>query len=487
MAKAAEGLASKYGWIRPAGLAFGLLIVVVMQLMGAPAGLSPEGWVVATMVLVMIVFWFTEALPLPITALIPLLALPLFAGMTPAVAAAPYANPTILLFIGGFMLAIAIERWGLSSRIAYSIVGSVGPRPKLIVGGFMIANIAISMWISNTATTLITMPLALGVVAAAGGGKLDWRYAAALIMTCSWGSSIGGIGTPIGTPTNLIAMSWLKEETGQTIAFLSWMAIAVPIMLVMGVIGWLLLTFDLKLDREVGEKTQREVKSELLALGPMSQPEMRTLLIFLTTAGLWVGLTWLTKVPGLSGLNEMSIGIYAALALFLVPAGGDQGRGRALLTWDEAVKLPWAIMLLFGGGLSLAAAATATGLGEWLGHSLGGLGAAPGWMVIGAAILLPLAITQFTSNIATISMVVPVLLPLSMAAGVAPISLAIPAALAASFAFTTPVSCANNAIAYATGKVPVGYMMTRGFVLMLIGLVIATLAGWLYMPQFLPS
>ena len=485
MTKVAEGLASKYGWIRPAGLALGLFIVLVMQALGPPDGLSREGWVVASMVLLMIVFWFTEALPLPITALIPLFALPLFAGMTPAVAAAPYANPTILLFIGGFMLAIAIERWRLSTRIAFSIVGAVGPKPKLIVGGFLVASIAISMWISNTATSLIMTPLALGVVAAAGGAKLDWRYAAALVMACSWGASIGGIGTPIGTPTNLIALSWLREETGEGVAFVTWVALALPLMVAVGGAAWLLLAGDLKIDREAGEQTQAEVRASLLSLGPLSQPELRTALVFGATAALWVGLTWLTQVPGLGGLNEMTIGIFAALALFLVPAGGPEGKGRALLTWEEAVKLPWGIMLLFGGGLSLAAAATSTGLGEWLGQGLGGLGAAPAWVVIGAAVLLPLTITQFTSNIATISMVVPVMAPLSMAAGVEPAALAIPAALAASFAFSTPVSCANNAIAYASGKVPVSYMMARGFILVLIGLVLTTLLGRFYLPYFL--
>jgi sodium-dependent dicarboxylate transporter 2/3/5 len=469
--------------VKRVGLWLGLALALGLQLLPRPEGLTPEAWAVASLFLVMAIWWVTEALPLPVTSLLPLVVLPLFAGMKPADAASQYANPILLLFVGGFLIAIAIERWGLSKRIAYSVVSAAGPRPKLIVGGFMLATALVSMWISNTATAMLMIPLALGVAGAVTGGTAKGAFAGALVLGVCYAATIGGVATPIGSPTNLIAVSWMEEKAGIEVPFTAWMAVGVPVMLALLLAAWALLALRLKMDQAAGAAAQAEVRHALKELGPVSAPEARVMLVFAAVAALWVGGQWLTDLPGLKGLDDMVIAIIGAVALFLIPAGG--GHKRALMTWQDTISLPWWIILLFGGGLALADAATDTGLAAWIGAGLTGLNGLPLVVLIVAVVALIIALTEFASNVATISMMLPILAALVTATGQAPAALIVPAAIAASTGFMMPVGTAANAIAFGTGAFTQGEMIRKGFILNLVAVVTLTLVGLFVAPAVL--
>jgi sodium-dependent dicarboxylate transporter 2/3/5 len=466
-------------WARRIGLVLGLVLALGLQLIPAPEGVSPEAWVVASLGLLMATWWVTEAVPLPVTSLLPLIVLPLFAGMKPAEAASQFANPILFLFIGGFLIAIAIERWGLSSRIAYTVVSAAGPKPRLIVAGFMVATAFVSMWISNTATAMMMIPLAVSVAAAAAGvGKENPAFSFALILGVTWAATIGGIATPIGSPTNIIAVSWLEEQKGINVPFLNWMAVGVPVMLALLVASWVLLAARLRMDDAAGRAAQNEVRAELAKLGPVTSAQARVALVFFCVAALWVASQWLTKIPALKGLDDSVIALLGAFALFLMPAGG--GEKRALMTWDDAGRLPWGIILLFGGGLALADAATDTGLAKYIGAQLSGLQGMPLWLVLLGVVILIIALTEFASNVATVSMMLPILAGLVAATGFDASAFIIPAAIAASTGFMMPVGTAANAIAYGTGKVPQARMMRLGFILNLLAAAVLVGVGvWL--------
>jgi sodium-dependent dicarboxylate transporter 2/3/5 len=474
---------------RRIGFVLGLALAIGLQLLPRPDGLSPEAWRVASIGLLMAVWWVSEALPLPVTALVPLVALPLLAGFKPADAAAQYADPVLYLFLGGFLIAIAIERWGLSARLAYSIVAAAGPRPRLIVAGFMIATAFISMWISNTATSMMMTPLALGVAGAAtlsasgGRGAEDPRFAFALILGVCHAATIGGVGTPIGSPTNLIATSWLAEQKGVEVAFLDWMAVGMPVLVTLLMASWFMLTRGLTTDRAAGTAAQAQVRTQLAGLGPMRAAEIRVALIFVTVACLWVGQQWLARLPGLSGLSDMVIAMIGGLALFVLPAG--RGYDRALLTWQDAAKVPWGIILLFGGGLALADAATATGLAAFLGGGLAGASSLQLIVLVLGVVAVMIFITEFASNVASITMMLPILGALVLATGQPAASFVVPAAIAASTGFMMPVGTAANAIAYGTGRVPAGRMMRIGLILNLIAAAVLTAVGLTIAPAVL--
>lgn len=451
----------------------GLLIGVAMLVVSPPAGLTQPAWAVAALAVVMAIWWVSEALPVAVTALLPLIALPMFAGFKPSEAASQYGNPILFLFLGGFLVAIAIERWGLSRRIAYTVTAAAGPRPRLIVAGFMAATAFVSMWISNTATAMMMIPLAVGAANAAGG--TDKRFAMALVLGVGWAATIGGIGTPIGSPTNIIAVSWLEEQKGLTISFLAWMAVGVPVMLALLAASWVLLARNLTLDAAAGRAAQAEIRTQLDALGPMRPAEQRVAIVFACVATLWVASQWLTKLPGLKGLDDSVIALIGAVGLFMIPAGGEQK--RPLLQWEDTGKLPWGIILLFGGGLQLADAATKVGLATFLGTQLSGLAGLPLYLILLGVVLVIIAITELASNVATVSLMLPILAGLVIATGQDAASFIVPAAIAASTGFMMPVGTAANAITYSTGFVTQAQMIRYGFVLNIIAAGVLVVVG----------
>jgi len=446
-------------WI---GLILGPALALGLQLISPPDGLSIEAWRVVSLAALMVTWWVTEAIPISATALIPLAALPLIGALGIKDAAAPYADPIVFLFIGGFILAACVERWRLHERIALSIASVAGGRPVALVAGFMIASMLLSMWISNTATTLMLVPIAIGAARAmTGGGKADLALGGALTLGVAHAATIGGVGTPVGTPTNLIAISFF-ERAGEPIAFIDWMMRALPIMLVMMPVAWLLLCWPLFGKGHARfEAIGNVVKDALKALGPITRPETRIGIVFALVALAWMTRTELVKLPGLASLTDTGVAIIGALSLFLLPSG--RGGGEKLIDWKTAERIPWGIAILFGGGLALAAAMEATGLAAWIGDWIGSLDGLSTFGLIALLVVTTILVSELASNVATLTSMLPVVAAVASATETPLQQLAFPVAIAASFAFMLPVATAPNAIAYSSGMLSLKRMLTVGF------------------------
>lgn len=470
------------------GLLLGPFAAASMLLVGPPEGLTFAAWSTGALMLWMAVWWATEPIPIPVTSLLPLVVIPLIGGGSAREAAAGYSSPIVLLLLGGFIIALGIERWGLHKRIALNIVARVGSHPASLIFGFMIATALLSMWISNTATTLMMVPIALSAAAAVKDDS--GRFVTALLLGVCYAASIGGVATPIGTPTNLIAIQWLEENTGTTIGYAQWMSFGLPALALLVPIAWWVVTRGLT---QLGDGTaaMREVHKQRDSLGKISAPEARAALVFGIVACLWVlrvplqltaeSQNW--NIPALMALSDMGIAIAGAVAMFLVPAGKTQN--RAILRWDEAVKLPWGVLILFGGGISLGQAVTRTGMSTWIGDQLTALSVLPPIFFIAVVVALVIFLTELTSNVATMTTLAPILGALAAAIGAAPASLLAPAAVAASCAFMLPVATAPNAIIYATDRVPIGEMIKRGVRINLIGILVITAIGFWLAPMVL--
>lgn len=469
---------------RLVGLWLGPLLAVGLQVLGPPEGLSREGWLTVSILALMIVWWITDALPYAATALAPLAALPLLGVTTPAEAARPYADPILFLFIGGFMIAAAIERWGLHARIALQIASRVGARPAALIGGFLLATLLISLWISNTATTLMLTPIAVGVVRAMQeNGHDDPAFGAGLVLAVAYGASVGGMGTPVGSPTNLIAMGFLNEQD-IALSFGQWMALGVPVILILGPALYVLTIFGLrKATADDVARGRSVLQAALDALGPMSRAEGRVLAVFLLVAAAWMTRELLVQVPGLERLSDMGIAVLGALLLFVLPSG-DAERPR-LLDWPTASRIPWAIVLLFGGGLSVAAAMESTGLSAWLAAELGPLKGFAPLLVIAVLLLVTLLTTELMSNVASLTAMLPVVAALAAALEINPLLLVFPVSMAASLGFMLPIATAPNAIAYATGLPSLRRMLIVGLLLNLAGLGAILLVNALLAPAVL--
>lgn len=472
------------------GLWLGPALALLMAIAGVPDGLDWAAWGTACLLAWMAVWWATEAIPIPATSLLPLFVLPLFDAGSPREVGADYMNHIVVLLLGGFVIAMGIERWNPHKRIALNVVARVGTAPRMLVLGFMIATALLSMWISNTATTLMMVPIALSAAAAIGG---DSRvFATALLLGVCYAASIGGVATPIGTPTNLIAINWLQANAGASIGFPQWMAFGIPSAIILVPVAWWAVTRGLP--KVAGGKGAREeVFRQLAGLGRTTTPEARAAAVF----GL-IALMWVLRLPIVAGLDaagwsllssysgaqvDMMIAIFGAVLMFLVPAG--RGEGRALLNWEEAERLPWGVLILFGGGIALGNAISRTGLSTWIGEQLAGLSVLPPLFFIVAVVALVIFLTELTSNVATMTTLAPILGALSVAVGAAPESLLAPAAVAASCAFMLPVATAPNAIIYATGEVTIGQMMKRGLRVNLIGILVISAIGYWLAPVFL--
>ena len=486
------------GWIGRAGGP--LLAVAVYYLLPEGDGLTAEGRIVATFGVLMAVFWMTEAWPLPATSLLPLVLFPMSGVLTFSETAAPYANKFIFLFMGGFMIARAIERWGLHRRIALVTVLAVGTAPVRLVGGFMLATAGLSMWISNTASTMLMLPIAMSSIALLArdreGGTAEGEdrpksgrdnFATCLLLGVAYSASIGGLSTLIGTPPNAFMAGFLQEK-GVTIGFGQWMAVGVPLSACFLVITWLLLTrWIYPISHKEFPGGRQLIQRELSALGPVSRGEWTVLCVFLLTALMWVvrgPLThwaWLIgHVPVVENLNDAVIAMTGALSLFAIPVDGK--RGVFALDWESAEKLPWGVLLIFGGGLSLAAAVGKCGLTEWIGGWVSSMAGLPVLAIIVAVVAIVIFLTELTSNIATTAAFLPILYGVALGLGVQEVMLIVPATLAASCAFMLPVATPPNAIVFASRHLTVGQMVRAGLWLNLVGmglilLCIYTLAG----------
>jgi sodium-dependent dicarboxylate transporter 2/3/5 len=444
------------------GLVLGPALAIGLQLLPPPDGLNPEAWRVVSLAALMVVWWVTEAIPISATALLPIAALPLIGAVRLGAATAPYADPIVFLFIGGFILAACVERWRLHERIALSIASLAGGRPVALVAGFMIAAAIISMWISNTATTLMLAPIAIGAARALSiDGKPDLALGGALMLGVAHGATIAGVGTPVGSPTNLIAIAFF-ERAGEPMAFIDWMGRAIPMMLIMLPLAWFLLCLPLFGRRAHSrfDAIGAVVREALAKLGRLSTPEKRIGLVFAAVAISWMTRTELVKLPGLSALTDTGIAIIGALSLFFIPSGREGG--EKLMNWRTAERIPWGIAILFGGGLSLAAAMEATGLAGWIGDWIAGLDGVSTLGLIAVLVVATILVSELASNVATLTSMLPVVAAVAVATDTPLPQLAFPVAIAASFAFMLPVATAPNAIAYSSGLITLKRMLSVG-------------------------
>jgi solute carrier family 13 (sodium-dependent dicarboxylate transporter), member 2/3/5 len=457
----------EYGRRQRVGLVLGPALFVVMLQLPAPAGMAEAAWTTAAVGTLMGIWWISEAVPFPATALLPIPLFPLLGIGTVAQATAPFANPIIFLFMGGFLIAIAMQRWNLHRRIALGIIGLVGRRPSSIIFGFMLASAFLSMWVSNTATALMMLPMAMSIIALSkdlpSTSQADkhalTNFGIVLVLSIAYACNIGGLGTLIGTPPNALLAAFVLESYGIEIGFAQWMMLGVPLVAIGIPTAYLVLTrlsFPVELVELPGGADL--IREERRKLGPVSHQEIKVAIVFAATACLWMIRPRLEEY--ISGLSDAGIAVAGGLALFLIPSNFK--KGEFLLDWEATAKLPWGILILFGGGLSLAAAVTRTGFDDYVGLLVMGFEAWPTILLLAFSVLVILLLTEMTSNTATAAAFLPILAAAAIGIGENPLLFIIPAALAASCAFMLPVATPPNAIVYGSKLLSIPMMFKAG-------------------------
>lgn len=473
----------QYGRRQLTGLLLAPATFALMLFLPPPAGMAAAAWSAAAVGVLMAIWWVSEAIPIPVTALLPIPLFPLLDIGTVGEATAPFANPLIFLFMGGFLIAIAMQRWQLHRRIALGIVARVGTRPTSIVLGFMIASAFLSMWVSNTATALMMLPIGMSIIAVSkklpSTTKAEehelTHFGIALVLSIAYACNIGGLGTLIGTPPNALLAAFVLENYGIEISFAQWMMLGAPLVVIGILLAFFVLTrfsFPVRLKELPGGRDL--IHQERLKLGPISPEEVKVALVFVLTGLAWMFRPLLQQhVPGLS---DAGIAITAGVVLFLVPA--NLSKGEFLLDWRATRDLPWEILILFGGGLSLAAAVTRTGLDNYIGMLVTGFEAWPTVLLLAFSVLIILLLTEMTSNTATAAAFLPILGAAAIGIGENPLLFAIPAALASSCAFMLPVATPPNAIVYGSHLLTVPMMVRAGAWLNLLFLGLVMIAAY---------
>ena len=486
-----------------AGLALGPVLALVAWILlpgvrfdeaGTPIdGLTDAGRLTGAVAVLMACWWLTEAIPLSATALVPLVVFPVGGVLSFSAAASPYASEVIFLFMGGFILGLAMERCGLHKRVAMMTLLLVGTSPKRLVGGFMLASAMISMWVSNTAAAIMMLPIALSVIAlvrechAPAGTppgerrSPDPNFESTLMLGVAYAASIGGVATLIGTPTNAVFKGFVEAQFRHEVGFLDWMKVGLPLVVVFLPLAWVYLTSisqPVRLKEIPGGRAM--IRRELAGLGRMSLGEWVVLAVFLLTVALWVfrpALIDLGKAHGISGIravNDASIALFSSLLLFIIPTKPREG--IFAMDWKTAERLPWGVLILFGGGLSLAAAISANGLDAYIGQFFAGLAGLPTWLVVLMLVAAVIFASELASNTAIATAILPILAAAAPAMGIDPFRLLIPATIAASMAFMLPVGTPPNAIVYATGHVTMKQMIRTGFGLNVMAVIAITVA-----------
>lgn len=454
----------------------GLAAIIAGTQLPPPEGLSQAGFSTLVLLIVMATFWFTETLPVAATALLPVLVLPLVGAGEMKVVAPAYMSDVIFLVLGASLLALAIEKWGLHRRVAVGVLKRSGTHPRGVVFAFILATAFVSMWISNTATALIMMPIAVAVVSTVlPQSKSDAAnkaaFASALILGVSYAASIGGLGTLIGSPTNVIAAGILKRQLGLEITFLDWLAFGLPLIIVALPLTWLLLT-RVSFRFHLADFDARSVISAIGEAGALTLQEKRLLPILALTVLAWLCNPLIKEI--LPGFEDATAAVLFGLSLFIIPTG----KGGTLLDWADTRAAPWDVLLLYGGGLALADAITRTGLASWIGVQLSAIETAPLVLIVLAVVLLVLLVTEFASNVATAAGIIPVLAGVAATTGIDGMLLGMTAAMTASWGFMMPAGTAPNAIAFGTGYVRVPDMIRSGFLADLLGIALIPLAVW---------
>nr|WP_318540424.1 DASS family sodium-coupled anion symporter [Terribacillus saccharophilus] len=471
------------------GLLLGPLLFFSVILFYYPEGLSYEGRMVLATTLWVATWWITEAIPIPATSLLPLILLPITQGLDGDTAASSYGDPIVFLFLGGFLIAMAMEKWNLHKRIALNIISVVGTSTSRIVLGFMIATGFLSMWVSNTAAVMMMLPIGTAIIyqasQAAKASKQDIRednkkFEKSLVFAIGYAGTIGGLGTLIGTPPNIILAAMASSLFGVEISFGGWMLIAVPIVIVLLFSTWLYLTkfvFRIKMKELPGGKEL--ILKQKRDLGKMSFEEKAVLAVFTFAAFMWVSRTFLwqedavLEIIAIPGISDTTIAVLAGVLLFLIPSLNK--KGQRILDWDVSKELPWGVLLLFGGGLAVAAGFTSSGLSQWIGDQLTVLEGLNIFVIIIILTTLVLFLTEITSNTATATMILPVMASLALALDVHPYAIMVPATMTANCAFILPVGTPPNAIIFASGKITIAEMVRIGFILNIFTLILLIL------------
>jgi sodium-dependent dicarboxylate transporter 2/3/5 len=484
--------ASRIGLI--GGGAFFLLLLLVP----GPAALSPEGWRAAAVAVLMAVWWMTEAIPIPATALLPLALFPTLGVLDMPAAAAPYANEIIFLFMGGFIIAMAMERWGLHRRIALGIMAFIGTSPKRLILGFMVATAFLSMWISNTATATMMLPIAMAVAEVFRPKDLDpetqpYHFGIALMLGIAYAASIGGVATLIGTPPNAVMAAAAEELLDIQIGFVEWMAVGLPVAAFTLPLAWFVLVNFLHHPGEVSGDAASVIHDEQRAQGKMSRGEKSVAIVFFLAAISWVLRSpkelGAVTIPGIEtfapGVRDSTIAMVAAVILFLIPV--NWRKGEFAMTWTAARKMPWGVLILFGGGLSLARAMDQTGLAAWIGGGVGALGGLPQVVLLALVATLFVFLTEVTSNTATATMAMPIMVGVAAGLGYPAITLMATAALSASMAFMLPVATPPNAIVFSSEYLTIPRMARAGFWMNIMAIAVITLTATLLIPLLLAN
>ncbi|SNS48967.1 solute carrier family 13 (sodium-dependent dicarboxylate transporter), member 2/3/5 [Belliella buryatensis] len=463
------------------GLFLGPIVFLSILFFYKPADLSFNGLFILSLTAWIAIWWITEAIPIAATALLPLVFLPLANVLSIAETAKSYSHPMVLLYMGGFMIAMAIEKWKLHKRIALTIINWIGLNIKLIILGFMIATAFLSMWISNTATSLMMLPIAIAVTSQLDPNQnIDSQIGKALMLGVAYSASIGGLATLIGTPTNIILASVIQELFQVEISFSQWMTFGLPISIVLLFICWFYLTrFAFSFSQIYSEEFAKdEIKKQLIDLGSISKAEKRVGLIFGLVSIAWISRSgFLDKL--LPFLDDTIIALSGVLLLFLIPSGKGTYK---LLDWKTAEKIPWGILILFGGGLSLAEGFKTSGLAEWIGNQFVTLEYIGFGLFLLIVILAVNFLTEITSNMATASMLLPILAAVSFSMDVHPFGLMIGATMASSCAFMLPVATPPNAVVFGSGYLRMRDMVKAGLWMNIISVILIALFTYFLLP-----
>jgi len=467
------------------GLILGPLMFMLILWFFNPAELSTEGKAILACTVWIAIWWITEAIPIAVTSLLPIILFPLTGGLALKETTAAYGHKYVFLYIGGFMLAIAIERWNLHKRIALTIINLIGTNVKSIILGFMLATAFLSMWISNTATSVMMLPIAMAIVAQLKDNPdtiedENQIFGKALMLAVAYSASIGGVSTLIGTPPNLVLAGIVEEIYGVEITFAQWLKFGLPISLILLAICWKYLTsiaFSFKQESFPGGK--KEIKRLLDSLGKVSYEEKVVFIVFCTTAIAWMSRSYVLK-KFIPAIDDTIIAVIAGICLFILPA--SKSKNRKIINWEEAVKLPWGILLLFGGGLAIADGFKSSGLANWIGSQMTLLEGVSLILLLFIVIAAVNFLTEITSNLATAAMLLPILAPLAVSIDVHPYVLMVGTTVAASCAFMLPVATPPNAVVFGSGYLRIPDMVRAGIWMNLISIVLIAMFTYYVLP-----
>jgi sodium-dependent dicarboxylate transporter 2/3/5 len=466
------------------GLVIGPLLFLIILLLTPFEGLSEQGHAVLATTIWIAVWWVTEAIPIAATALLPIVLFPLTGGMNLASTTASFGHKYVFLYLGGFLIAIGIEKWNLHRRIALTIIAFIGSDTRKIILGFMIATAFLSMWISNTATSVMMLPIGLAIIKQLKDNPdtdedENLIFGKALMLGIAYSASIGGIATLIGTPPNLVLAGIIESTYGYEITFLEWFQFGLPVALLLLIFCWYYLTriaYKFKqVDFPGGLKEIQRLKSNL---GIISKEERRLGFVFVLAALCWISRSFILQ-PLFPGIDDTIIAILFGITLFIIPSKNNK---EPLLNWKDTLNLPWGIILLFGGGMALAKAFDESGLALWLGNLMTEFGGFPFFILLLLLITAVNFLTEITSNLATTAMLLPVLAPLALEVGVHPFGLMVGAAVAASCAYMLPVATPPNAVVFGSGYLRIPDMVSKGIVLNLFSILVITIMVYFLLP-----